>query len=177
MKLTKLQRDAFISAVMNDVPMIDYRERARVALQKKAIDLLPAKLKALHKDFGHWFKTDIIWKMPGRLRNVSVVSHNDNETMKQMQADGDFWASIEEMARLDTEQDDARTALHSKLHAVIYSCTTVKQAHEQLPEFAKYLPDPDAPTDRSVPVVANLVADLTAAGWPKDKKPAARSRK
>ena len=38
-----------------------------------------------------------------------------------------------------------------------------------LPEFEKYLPADEQKALRSVPVVANLVADFTKAGWPKDK--------
>ena len=48
--------------------------------------------------------------------------------------------------------------------------TRYEQALEILPEFAKYLPqERDGKVIRSMPVIANLVADLMQAGWPKDK--------
>lgn len=58
--------------------------------------------------------------------------------------------------------------LRKQLTAVIAACTTLKQAKEALPEFIKYLPEePGNPVDRTLPVVGNLVADLSKAGWPK----------
>lgn len=174
MRLTNIDRNAFIKAVMDDVPSVDYKEQARVAIQRKAVDLLPPKLKALHKEFGHWFKTDRMWGTPGDIGVVVIVTMDYSETKKLMQADTTFWQSIEKMAKDHAAQEAARGELEAKTKAAIYACTTVKQAHERLPEFAKYLPSLDAAVDRTVPVIANLVADLTAAGWPKGKKPVAR---
>ena len=58
--------------------------------------------------------------------------------------------------------------LRKQLTAVIASCTTLKQAKKALPEFVKYLPEePGSAIDRTLPVVGNLVADLSKAGWPK----------
>lgn len=172
MRLTNIDRDAFIKAVLDDVPFVDYQEQARVALQKKAVELLPSKLRALHKEFGHWFKTDNLWSLPHPLRGVHVVSLDDTETRKVMEADAEFWQSIKAMAASASAQEKQRDELKSKLRACIYACSTAKQARERMPEFAGYLPpDDDAPI-RTLPVVANVVADLVKAGWPKDKKPA-----
>jgi hypothetical protein len=169
MRLTNTQRDAFVRAVMDDVPMVDYTERARVAIQRKAIDLMPPKLKALHKEFGHWFNTEKIYATPNGIPMVHVISCDSGATTEQMKADTEFWQSIVQMGSDYKNQTAARDVLRSKVRAIIYGCTTIKQANERLPEFAKYLPSPEEPQDRSVPVVANLVTDLTAAGWPKDK--------
>jgi hypothetical protein len=170
MKLTKMDREAFIRAVMDDVPEIDYREKARSAIQKKAIELLPPKLKAIHKEFGNWIKTDRLWNTPGDLGTVIVVSNDDAVTIQQMNQDTEFCQSIEQMAKSLEEQEKSRSDLRSKLSSSICSCTTVKQAHERLPEFVKYLPSMDEKQDRTLPVVANLMEDLAAAGWPKEKK-------
>lgn len=174
MRLTNIDRDAFVKAVMDDVPSVDYKEQARVAIQRKAVDLLPPKLKALHKEFGAWFKHHHMWSTPGDIGTVTIVAHDEKETRQQMKADTAFWQSIEKIAKDHATQEAAHRELEAKTKAAIYACTTLKQAHERLPEFAKYLPLLDAAVDRTVPVIANLVADLTAAGWPKGKKPAAR---
>lgn len=170
MRLTNMDRDAFIQAVLNDVPFVDYQEQARIALQKKAVELLPPKLRALYKELGHWFKTDSIWSLPNPLKSVHVVSLDDTETRKQMEADADFWQSIKQMASNMSAQERQRSELTSKIRGCIYACTTAKQAHERMPEFAKYLPPDDDTPSRTLPVVANVVADLVAAGWPKDRK-------
>jgi hypothetical protein len=128
-RLTKYERDAFISAVLEDVPHTDYQELARVALQKKAIELLPAKLKPLHKEFGHWFKTDRLWNMPNPLSTVTVVSFDDAVTLKLMKEDTAFWAPIEKMATDAKAQTAARDAIRQKVHACIYACNTVKRTN------------------------------------------------
>ncbi|AAT38399.1 gp40 [Burkholderia phage BcepC6B] len=174
MKLTNIDRDVFVKAVMDDVPHVDHQEQARVAIQRKAVELLPPKLRVLYKEFGHWLKHERLWNLPRGIGTINIVSHDDDVTRKQMEADTEFWQSIEKMGADHDAQEKARDALKQKVRGVIYACTTAKQAHERLPEFAKYLPPPDAAVDRTVPVIANLVADLTAAGWPKGKKPAAR---
>jgi len=49
----------------------------------------------------------------------------------------------------------------------------LKQAQERLPELVKYLPaDREKTRVTNLPAVINPVAELTAAGWPKDKKAA-----
>ena len=80
-----------------------------------------------------------------------------------------------EVDALKAEMDasnKARKALAEKLRAVAYSVTTRKALAAALPEFEKYLPPDDAAAIRTLPVVANVVADFVKAGWPKGKKPA-----
>lgn len=170
MRLTKTDREAFVSAVLDDVPFVDYQEQARVAVQKWAIDHLPPKLKELHKEFCHFFKTDSIWGLPGTLRSVYVVTADSAVTLGAMKADKKFWAMVVKLSEDKKAQTLAREQLQAKIEAAIVACSTVEQAHERMPEFASYLKATAPAKDRSVPVVANLVADLTAAGWPKDKK-------
>lgn len=177
MRLTKFQREAFVQAVMNDVPKIDYQELARVSLQRWAIDHLPTKLKAVHKEFGHYFKTDSLWNLPRNLRSVYVVTHKESETLDAMKADSDFWARIVEYAKSLDEQKSKLDALEAKVKGLAFSCSTTNQLREQAPEFAKYLPEESEGVDRSLPVVQNIVADLVKAGWPKDQPKKTSARK
>ncbi|MBN3738063.1 Nmad5 family putative nucleotide modification protein [Burkholderia sp. Tr-20355] len=174
MRLTTTMREAFVASVLDDVPYVDHQEQARVLAQKWAVDHLPPKLRALYKEFGDHFNHAYIG-LPGSLSSVTVVtSGSGSDTKAVMQTDTPFWSQIVELSKQRGEQLESRKTLRAKISAAIAACTTVKQAHERLPEFAKYLPSPDAAVDRTVPVIANLVADLTAAGWPKGKKPATR---
>ena len=50
--------------------------------------------------------------------------------------------------------------------------STRKGLADALPEFEKYLPADEPAAVRSLPVVANVVADFVKAGWPKGKQPA-----
>jgi hypothetical protein len=166
-KLTNNDRDIFVRTVLDDVPRIDYQELARAAIQKWAIAQLPPKLRALHKEFSHYFATKTVYRLPGNFSCVVAVAiENIDEAMR---ADTVFWGSIVDLATAASAQCDRVDTLRAKIKAVIYACTTDKQARERLPEFADYLPSDTPTVDRSVPVIANLVADLTAAGWPKKK--------
>jgi hypothetical protein len=71
------------------------------------------------------------------------------------------------IAARDTQAAE-REALQNKLTQTIHSINTVKQAHDLMPEFAKYLPEVVEKT-KQLPAVANLVADLNKAGWPPKK--------
>ncbi|WP_186216029.1 Nmad5 family putative nucleotide modification protein [Burkholderia gladioli] len=174
MRLSTHHREAFVRAVMDDVPEIDFDEQARVLVQKWATAQLPAKLRALHREFSDYFQHESVW-LPGSLGNVMCVTNTGaGDTAKRIKEAPELHVRLNDLSRAKTKQADERRALRAKVTSAIGMCSTLKQAHERLPEFAKYLPAIEAATDRSVPVVANLVAELAAAGWPKDKKPAAR---
>ncbi|MGG2044858.1 Nmad5 family putative nucleotide modification protein [Burkholderia gladioli] len=174
MRLSTHHREAFVRAVMDDVPQVDFDEQARVLVQKWATARLPAKLRALQREFSDYFQHESVW-LPGSLNNVMCVTNTgSSDTAKRIKEDPDLHPLLNELSRAKTAQADARKVLRAKITSTIGMCSTLKQAHERLPEFAKYLPSLDAPVDRTVPMVANLVADLTAAGWPKGKKAAAQ---
>lgn len=95
---------------------------------------------------------------------VSVIGR------KAPDEDPAFVAEMRELKSAWDAQTASRNALESKLNAIIGGCTTLKQAMERLPEFVKYLPqERGGKVISTLPAIANVVADLTAAGWPKDK--------
>jgi hypothetical protein len=173
MKLTKLDREAFVASVLSDVPTVDYSELIRKTVQQKAVALLPVAARTFHKTYPHLVRLVTLYQLPVRCGTVNVVGESGDLVLKAMQADSEFWASLEKMSSDARAQVAARDALENKLAAAIGACTTLEQAHERMPEFAKYLKNVPV-ADRSVPVVADLVASLTAAGWPAGKKPAAK---
>lgn len=175
MKLTNIERDAFVRAVMDDVPAIDYNDQARLAVQKWAIDRLPPKVKAIAKEFGHLLNRENHWQLPHPLHGVMIVTGNIGESMAATKSDADLWPKIEAFASAARKQNDERDRLKQSVRGAIYACTTVKQAQDRLPEFAKYLRKGIPAASREVPVIANLVSDLVAAGWPKSKTRARES--
>ena len=50
MKLTNYMRDAFVRAVMDDVPEVDYKQQIRDTALKAAVEAMPAKLRAVWDD-------------------------------------------------------------------------------------------------------------------------------
>lgn len=168
MRLTQYQRDAFLRAVMDDVPAVDHGEQIRVLVQDAALAAMPPKVRAIHRDKA--------------LRGYLCTSNiNVGGTYYAVHAPRDFAVPADVRAKLDVlvreknVQQEQRRDLHNKLRAVVGSCTTRKQLVEALPEFEKYAPT-DASTGvlRSAPVIANVVSDFVAAGWPKGKAKGAK---
>lgn len=169
MKLTKSDRDAFVRAVMDDVPQVDYDEEAKKLAQAALLDAMPKKVRAAYDAHPEYFKSKSV-ETPYHLRDLHVFGVPDSGGYGCLRTDSfiEVWAELQHLAERKDAQKEKLSRLREKLAAVIGGCSTLKQAQERLPEFIKYLPADRTGTGVSgLPVVANVVADLTAAGWPK----------
>ena len=171
MKLTNCDRDAFVASAMEDVPTIDYHEKARKLWIETIKASLPVDLLNAITKYPDWFSSNYVC-LPGMLQNFSTVFRGDNIDPDEWHKDfPELIAQISEMADKLKEQQASHQKLRDQLRGAISLCNTLKQAEEALPEFKKYLPE-DRDGDkkcRQMPVIANLVADLMNAGWPKDQ--------
>ena len=167
-RLTNYQRDAFVTAVIDDIPKVDYDESMRKFLQAFAVTQLPEKLKPLYKLYPEFFEHNTIYT-PSCFSNVSVVCADSKELKDKLEQSVEAHQQYEALTELYNSQRETISALRAKVRGMIYSVISVEKAHELMPEFAKYLGPKGAPIDRSVPVIANVVADLLAAGWPKEQ--------
>jgi hypothetical protein len=164
LKLTNYMRDAFVRAVMDDVPEVDYKQQIRDTALKAAVEAMPAKLRTVWDDpklqdciaVGHTYLTDCVYK------NLPVYPGIEEALKAQTDV-------LEALHAKHHAQEDQRYELRTKVKAVAYSAKTRKQLAEMLPEFEKYLPADEAAAIRTLPVVANVVAELVAAGWPKEQ--------
>lgn len=170
MKLTKYDRDAFVLAAMEDVPKVDYDKQAQTLVLDHLKKVLPTDLQNAIAKYPEWFDAQTI-QMPGCLQNFATRMCNNGYTDRYLNQWPELKTQLEELSKAKKAQDDKRGALSAQLRGAILNCNTLKQAKEVLPEFVKYLPE-DRDGDkkcRQMPVIANLVADLLNAGWPKDK--------
>ena len=185
MKLSKAHKAEFVRAVLADVPTKNYPTQAEDLARK----LCQAKYKELGLsgvDINRLQHAGIyihVWQEDGS--DIVVAARPSNamrgyylsNSFAQIGGNGLFdyeiaeIADCPEMMAIRQGFADERNMLNNlckQLTAVIASCTTLKQAKEALPEFVKYLPEePGSAIDRTLPVVGNLVADLSKAGWPK----------
>jgi hypothetical protein len=170
-RLTKYQRDAFVEAVMQDVPTIDYEKQAHDLVKNAALAALPPQVRAIaaNKELSHYLETTNHWfgYHQGDFSSVTVfqgrcTNYMTDEVRKQLDA-------IVELAKA---QNERLSETRAKVRAAIGGCSTDRIARERLPEFAKYLPEPEEKTPY-LPAVANIVADLVSLGWPKDGEKAA----
>lgn len=166
MRLNKYHKDAFVEAVLQDLPATDYDEVAQKLVRDAIVERMPAKVRAVYddKDVRHWLRNE--WTlMPGSLQNFHCVSGSNIGEVP-----GELKERLIELSQLKREQTSKKDAFGHKIRAAIDSCQTRKQALELLPEFEKYLPKDTTGTGVSnLPVINNLVAELVQAGWPKDK--------
>jgi hypothetical protein len=178
MKLTNSIRSAFVRAAMDDVPQIDYDETIRKAVTEAALRALPPAVRKVYDDEKLRPYLECTFIRCGDV-SVSVVGRDsrwkepESQLPKLSKQDQ---TALDKLAAQQKEQEATREALQKKLTAAAYAVSTRKGLVELLPEFEKYLPADEAAANRSLPVVANIVADFTKAGWPKGKKPAAKSK-
>lgn len=166
-RLTKYQRQAFVEAIMQDVPTIDYEAQAHKVVKDAALAILPPQVRAIadNKELSHYLETTNHWfgYHQGGFSSVQVfqgrcTNYLTDEVQKQ----------LDDIVAMADAQNERLNDMRAKLRGAIEACTTDKMARERLPEFIKYLPEAEEKTPY-LPAIANLVADLTRLGWPEDK--------
>lgn len=105
--------------------------------------------------------------LQGALRHVKAYA----PPSMSLKGDQKVWKKLEALAGQLHRQQQTRSALKDRLRSVAYACSTRKALLAALPEFEKYLPEDEPAALRTLPVVANVVADFVKAGWPKAAAP------
>lgn len=150
MKITDTHRSAICSAIMQDVPAPSHTE-----IKELAQTLL---LGAMTPPVRRMYKTN-----PNALRTVYLTyDHGAEWTVSVIAGDADATAVLAPLI----EAAQARRKAKKDLQGALQGCKTLRQLHTTLPEFAKYFPTEGA-ASANLPAVANVVAGLSALGWPK----------
>jgi len=176
MRLTQVQREAFVRAVMDDVPSVNYGEQARALAREAIARAMPQKIEEAFRDpkcepwlNKAWLNLPYPFGIQHEYLPGSIIDFN---LQKQ---EPEVWKKLEELAKLEQRQQKARDELRAKLQACAGAATTRKALAGLLPEFEKYLPQEREPC-KTLPVVANVVADFINAGWPKQQEPKQRRK-
>lgn len=170
MRLTNDDKSAFVRAVIDDIPSINYDDQVRSKMKAWGFSTLPSDMKAVAEKYPDYFYSRMIYT-PNGCPSVHVICQIDIPQYSKVWKEKypEMWGELEDIGALNVAQNDARNAMRGKLEAIISRCSTLKVAKERLPEFEKYLPaDRDGHGTTNLPV-ANVVADLINLGWPKDK--------
>lgn len=168
MKLTKYIREAFVRAAMQDVPKPEnFEAQAHKLVIEDSIDKLPAEVQPLarHKDLKFCLRTTSHYFYASPFSSVDVF----NPRGANYQMSPAVRKAVDALTEKQKAHDEMRKGLEEKLMATAMACTTRKALAELLPEFEKYLPEDTPAAIRTLPAVANIVADFARAGWPKDK--------
>jgi hypothetical protein len=181
MRLTKLHKEAFVIGVMADVPDAKFDDRIQELVKAEILANMPEALRKLTADpqvLPYLRREDISFGWGNGVTSFRFFStahtHSLDSVCQLLSPEGakkvkSLWAEFE-------AEKAAHEELRSKLTGAIASVSTVKQALELFPEFAKYLPV-ETPKGSLLPMVVNLVPDLVKAGWPKDRQGAAKQGK
>lgn len=154
MNLTKIHKQAIVRAIMQDTPQPD-----RV---KWADEIKAAIIKAMSPEVRKLYKTK-----PSALRHATVPYTNIHRNWGDEMPVGDVTREqIKEIVAPYEKQINERKEMENKLVGAFEGIRTLKQAETTFPEFKKYYPTEAQPT-KNLPALANVVADLSKLGWPK----------
>lgn len=166
-RLTVMDKEAFIRAVLADVPRIDYHEEIKKVLDAYLAEIAPAAVLSVFKKHPEYFDQR-------QVRTYGEAGHYYGEHYLvpegfDLEEPPAPLVRVKELLKAQGAQSAALNTLEVKVKGMIRGFTTVAKAKEAMPEFAKYLPDDTAAPSKNLPV-ANVVGDLIRAGWPKDKQ-------
>lgn len=166
-RLTNEMRDSFIRRVMADVPTVDYDQKIRDAVNKAVQAALPKEVKKLLADEqtrGFVNTNGAHVEAPEYVFFSDIPSCGRDWLQKIADAAAEpFLKPWEDQKKRDDE-------LSTRLRSIAYHCNTVKKLADALPEFAAYMPKDESDAIKTLPAIANVVADFVKAGWPKGKK-------
>ena len=155
MKLSKMTKEAIVRAIWNEVPEVDDKAR-KEAIQAALVELFAPEVKTLYDTRPGALKIEYCahfgYSMSYEERNLVVADLTEEQ--------------INAVLEPYKNEDRTRIEARNKLTALVMGCSTRNQLVKLLPECEKYLPA-EASTDRSLPVVANVITDMTKLGWPK----------
>jgi hypothetical protein len=159
MKIDKYVRQSIVRAIMNDVPKPDKVKR-RVDLQAAIVKAMSPEVRKVFKSSPDALRTYYFGDLTYDSRSHSSCELVIGDVTKE---------KLDELCKPYKDEDDAIHAASIKLKGAIEGCTTRKALMTRLPEFEAYFPAEQAPLSKSVPALANMVADLSKLGWPKGK--------
>lgn len=189
MNLNKYVKQAIVSSVIADIPrpaLTGLEEKLQAIVDADIAKHAPPELAAMwaKKEMREW----LTWEayQAGRLTKTPV-HHSELVAHVSTVQKGKWSGSPRKLSEAAQEQYDklytaaaqeheAVQQVRVKLQGSLESIRTRKQFVAAYPELEKYAPT-EAARSAMLPALANVVADLSKLGWPKDagkaKKPAA----
>lgn len=171
MKLTKSDREAFVTAVMQDVPQIDYQELFQKTVLNDALAQMSKNIRAVYDSDESSVLDFQYYSSPfnSNLSSVSLRGFDGSRVCYKPSFDAQI--KIDKIINDNNEQIDKIANLRTKVSSLITACQTLKAAKANLPaELLPYLPlERDPQTTANVPALLGVFDDLVALGFPKSK--------
>jgi hypothetical protein len=150
MKLSKYQKQAFVSAVMDDLPDRDHAE-LKAQAQAALVDAMSPECRALYE------------KNPKAVRDSCINSLGARygySTDYLIIGDAD----TKEILKPFQERAKVRREFRTKLENTVSGLNSLKQLQETFPELTKYMPA-EASKTPNLPAVSGIMEALEALGW------------
>ena len=148
MRLTKTDKEAFVRAVMDDVPKHDFDEMAQQIVTGYFKNVLPKKVLAVLEDKEVRDYIDSSYVGMPRGLDGFYSRYRPIGWPGWVHLPDDVKVRLDELCTLKKDQTAKRDALRSQVCGMIEPLTTLKAALAKLPEFAKYLPAERGPSSR-----------------------------
>lgn len=173
MRLSKHHIDAFVRAVMNDVPTPAASAKAKaIADYRKAVeDTLPADVKAVLKKYPHLFERKSMYVSGWRTFGSNGTESSMYVSVVLMDNQLPFMPDVAATQAPYAKEFQARKELRRRLLDIGSKCQTLAKLREAFPELTKYMPEEVEPPKLNLPMAAGgVVADLFKSGLPAPEK-------
>ena len=163
MRLTNYLRDAFVLAVMQDVPKRkDHSEEIRKIVVDDVLSQVPKQIKDAWMDSKsrQYLKEGTTY-----FYGIGVMTPTLDKYRSDLKLTSKAQSKVDKLGGEMEVDSKMRKELAIKVKGVAYGCNTLKQLQELLPEFVKYMPEAEAPVAKNLPMVSNIVSDFKKAGW------------
>lgn len=161
-RLTEYHRSALARCIMNDTPF-PTPDEIKAQAQAALFAAMPDDMRAVAQAHPNWVKstagnfvTYAVSEVTAYAGSLAIAGLNDDQINK----------AVEPFAQQLIDRDKLQVEVENSLRAF----STVKSLLKVMPELEKYVAHLALPASSNLPAVANVVAKLSAAGWPKDKE-------
>jgi len=160
-------KEAFVRAVIDDVPTENYKAQGLELVQKFLITKMPTKIKAVYDDKA--LRNEYLLSHIHRVfdsNNARYFAHAYGPEINRDKYPEELIKKLNVLAEKYAEQAEKIKHLKLQLKGLVNSVTTRAQLVKAAPELEKYLPAEPEKT-RQLPVATGVITNLVEAGWPK----------
>ena len=175
MRLTKTIKDQIISAIMADVPEVDYDTLIQDTAVKEGLKTVPPEIMRLKDKYPEWIKGENYFYIPN-FRSLCILHSSDSKSVENTKG------IIAPLIKKYNDQVYERKTMKAKLEASFASITTDTKFAELFPDFVKYMPSEVKSATGFAVATTEVLDGLKKLGWPKEaakpaEKPVKSARK
>lgn len=162
MRLTAQDRRSMVSAIMADIPVIDYQATMRARALEVAVQRLPEAVRRVFNGPDKpWIAMRSVYCDCMSFALPSLSNYEDAKALERaVVADAEFDAAH----KAHDQQREEHKKIKAELVSNLAGCSTRKQFVERFPELEKYAPSLGAV--QNLPATTALVDHLRSAGLP-----------